>query len=77
MTQTLKVDLGERSYPIHIGRGLLAQPDLLKPHIAGSRVMVVTNETVDNILSRTRLNGVFATAPQREQALQLGEETTA
>ena len=46
MTQTLKVDLGERSYPIHIGRGLLAQPDLLQPHIAGSRVMVVTNETV-------------------------------
>lgn len=46
MTQTLKVDLGERSYPIRIGRGLLAQPELLKPHIAGSRVMVVTNETV-------------------------------
>ena len=26
--QTLKVDLGERSYPIYIGEGLLDQPEL-------------------------------------------------
>jgi len=43
---TLQVDLGERSYPIHIGSGLLTRPELLKPCIAGSRVAVVTNETV-------------------------------
>ena len=33
--QTLTVDLGERSYPIHIGASLLHQPaqfDLLGPH---------------------------------------------
>lgn len=35
--QTLKVDLGERSYPIYIGEGLLDQPELLAPHIAGRR----------------------------------------
>jgi 3-dehydroquinate synthetase len=35
--QTLKVDLGERSYPIHIGEGLLDQPELLAPHIAGGK----------------------------------------
>ena len=29
--QTLKVDLGERSYPIYIGEGLLDQPELLAP----------------------------------------------
>jgi 3-dehydroquinate synthase len=44
--KTLNVELGDRRYPIHIGSGLLRQPELLKPCIAGSRVMVVTNETV-------------------------------
>ena len=44
--QTLKVELGERSYPIHIGEGLLDKPELLAPHIAGRQVAIVSNETV-------------------------------
>lgn len=44
--QTLKVDLGERSYPIHIGEGLLDRPELLVPHIAGRQVAIISNETV-------------------------------
>ena len=44
--QTLTVDLGERSYPIYIGTGLLDQPQLLSPHIPGRQVLVVSNETV-------------------------------
>ncbi|RZA18082.1 MAG: 3-dehydroquinate synthase, partial [Proteobacteria bacterium] len=44
--QTLKVDLGERSYPIYIGEGLLDQASLLAPHIAGRKVAVVSNATV-------------------------------
>lgn len=44
--QTLNVDLGDRSYPIYIGGGLLSQADLLRRHIAGKQVLVVTNETV-------------------------------
>ena len=44
--KTLPLDLGERSYPIYIGAGLLNQADLLKKHIAGSRVAIVTNATV-------------------------------
>jgi len=44
--KTLNVELGERRYPIHIGSGLLHRPELLQPCIAGSRVAVVTNETV-------------------------------
>ncbi|MDD0973651.1 3-dehydroquinate synthase [Pseudomonas fontis] len=44
--QTLKVELGERSYPIYIGEGLLDQPELLAPHIAGRQVAIVSNETV-------------------------------
>lgn len=44
--QTLKVELGERSYPIHIGEGLLDQPELLAPHIVGRQVAIVSNTTV-------------------------------
>ncbi len=44
--QTLTVDLGERSYPIHIGAGLLARAELILPHLAQPRVAIVTNTTV-------------------------------
>ncbi len=44
--QTLKVDLGDRSYPIYIGDDLLSQRDLLRQHIHGNQVLVVSNETV-------------------------------
>jgi len=44
--QTLEVDLGDRSYPIHIGPGLLGNEGLLTPHIHGNQVMIVSNETV-------------------------------
>lgn len=45
----LKVSLGERSYPIQIGHGLLARPDLIVPHLTMPRAMVVTNETVGSL----------------------------
>lgn len=44
--QTLHVDLGDRSYPIYIGSGLLGSPELVAPHVRGSQVMIVSNETV-------------------------------
>jgi 3-dehydroquinate synthase len=44
--RTLTVGLGERSYPIHIGRGLLARPELFAPHLGSGRIAVITNETV-------------------------------
>jgi len=44
--KTLHVDLGERSYPIHIGQGLLQQADLILPHIHGKTTVTVSNETV-------------------------------
>ena len=44
--KTLTVDLGERSYPIYIGLGLLQKADLLTRHIRSRQVMVVTNTTV-------------------------------
>ncbi len=44
--QTLNVDLGHRSYPIHIGPGLLNRGDLLLPHLAQARAVIVTNTCV-------------------------------
>lgn len=44
--QTLQVDLGERSYPIYIGKDLLSRAECIVPHLAGRQVAVVTNETV-------------------------------
>ncbi|HET8729729.1 MAG TPA: 3-dehydroquinate synthase [Moraxellaceae bacterium] len=43
---SLSVALGDRSYPIHIGSGLLDRADLLAAAIRGRQVMVVTNTTV-------------------------------
>jgi 3-dehydroquinate synthase len=56
----LRVELGERSYPIYIGAGLLGQAELLRPHIAGKQVMIVSNETVAPLYLdkvRSGLNG--------------------
>lgn len=44
--KTLEVALAERSYPIYIGQDLLSQPDLLRKHIKGKEVLIVTNETI-------------------------------
>ncbi|HEY0665448.1 MAG TPA: 3-dehydroquinate synthase [Gallionella sp.] len=44
--QTLTVGLAERSYPIHIGAGLLDHAELLKDHLSRKRVAIVTNTTV-------------------------------
>ncbi len=46
MMKTLQVSLADRSYPIYIGDGLLAQAELLEKHIKGTEVLVVTNTTI-------------------------------
>lgn len=59
MMKTLVVELGERHYPIHIGEGLLARAELVRPHVAGRQVMLVTNETVAPIYLQKTL-AIFA-----------------
>jgi 3-dehydroquinate synthase len=44
--QPLRVALGERSYPIHIGAGLLGEAALYAPYAGGRRAAVVTNAVV-------------------------------
>ena len=51
---TVDVELGERSYPIYIGDGLLTgdaatAAGYLQPHVHGSQVLVVTNEVLERL----------------------------
>ena len=48
--QRLEVALGDRSYPIYIGHSLLASKDLLREHIRGKQVLLVSNTTVAPLL---------------------------
>ena len=43
--QTLTVALGERSYPIHVGEGLLGAAGEWLPQARSARVVIVTNPT--------------------------------
>lgn len=66
------VDLSGLEYLDSSGLGLLLA--LSKEYGAqGGRLVLVTNETVDNILSLTRLNGIFSTAVDLSEAAQLAE----
>ncbi len=44
--KTVTVNLSDRSYPIHIGAGLLDHAELVGKHVHGKQVMIVSNETV-------------------------------
>jgi 3-dehydroquinate synthase len=44
---TVNVELGDRAYPIRIGSGLIDRTDILRPHIGGSLIAIVTNSTVE------------------------------
>ncbi|HSK48554.1 MAG TPA: STAS domain-containing protein [Coriobacteriia bacterium] len=64
------VDLSDLEYLDSSGLGLLLS--LSKEYGAqGGKLVLVTNETVDNILSLTRLNGIFSTADDVTEAQQM------
>ncbi len=46
MIETLRLELGERAYPIHIGTDLLGKAELLLPYLKQKNAVVVTNTTV-------------------------------
>ncbi|WP_432454726.1 MULTISPECIES: 3-dehydroquinate synthase [unclassified Agarivorans] len=58
--ECLTVALGERSYPITIGQGLISQPDFFTSAIASKKVMVVTNTTVAELYLEPLLKGLSA-----------------
>lgn len=42
----LNVPLGQRAYPVLIGRGMLGRTEVLAPYLDGRQVMVITNDVV-------------------------------
>ena len=58
--KTLTVALNARSYPIHIGSGLLHHAQLFTPHIQGNQVLIVSNETIAPLYLPTLLNNLSA-----------------
>ncbi|MFA7290697.1 MAG: 3-dehydroquinate synthase [Rhodocyclaceae bacterium] len=58
--QYLTVQLGERSYPILIGGGLLDQPELLLPYLQRKKVAIVSNTTVAPLYLDRLRNGLGA-----------------
>jgi 3-dehydroquinate synthase len=51
--ESLSVALGERSYPIHIGPGLIGRDELYRPYLAGGSAAIVTNTVVGPLYLQT------------------------
>lgn len=58
--KVLQVDLGQRTYPIYLGSGLLGQPDLFRKHTQCKKVLLVTNTVVAPLYLRTVCNALQA-----------------
>src|SRR6185503_10106627 len=65
--QTLNVALDARSYPIHIGAGLLERVELIAERLPQKKVAIVTNSTV----------GPLYLGPLRQALAARGIETVA
>jgi 3-dehydroquinate synthase len=46
MRERIDIALGERSYPILIGPGLISDPSVFDEHVGARALLVVTNETI-------------------------------
>ncbi len=55
---SLQVSLGERSYPIHIGPGLIARSGFLAACVPGHDVLLVSNETVAPLYLEAAVEGL-------------------
>lgn len=74
--ETVRVALGARSYPIHIGAGALDAAELYRPHLRGGRVAVISNPAVAR-LYLARVKAVLARAgaePAVEVLVEDGEQ---
>jgi 3-dehydroquinate synthase len=67
--QTLQVGLAERSYPIHIGSGLLRHAELLLPHIPRKRAVIVSNTTVTPLYLKQLSDGLVANGVQVQSVI--------
>lgn len=70
--ESLRVELGERAYPIHIGPGIFDRAELYRPYLDGGRVAVITDEAVAP-LYLARLKHALGSARMIELVLAPGE----
>jgi 3-dehydroquinate synthase len=68
--QDVRVNLGERAYPIHIGAGLIDQAALYAPHLQGGTAAVVTNAVVAPLYLE-RVQRALAAAGARSVAIEI------
>ncbi len=68
----INVELPERSYPIYIGTNLLNDAELLRSHVKGNQVMVVTNETIAPMYL-DKVNAAFSSYHLNQVILPDGE----
>ena len=72
--ESLRVALGSRAYPIHIGAGLIGRPELYREYLSGGSAAIVTNAVVGPLCLeevRKALHGARITeivVPDGEQA---------
>jgi len=45
--KTINIDLGKRSYPIHIGQNLFDNNDLVAKYTTQKKIAIITNETIE------------------------------
>lgn len=69
----LVIELGDRSYPIHIGPGVLGRPGIVDAVLPGDDVMLVSNETVLPLWG-ARAEAAFAGRRIARFAIPDGEE---
>ena len=71
--ETLTVELGDRSYPIHIGRGLRHASEYFAPLLQGRRAVIITNETVGPLYLDDLRNTLMPLQDKPVAALQLAD----
>lgn len=72
--RTLNLDLGERSYPIFIGDGILGTEEFFERYVATDQVMVVSNTTVAPLYMTTVRKALGAFSKVDEVVLPDGEQ---
>ncbi len=60
----LEVGLGDRSYPIHVGRGILGNPELYTSVLRSRQILVVSNPTIAALWLAPLKNALAEWAPQ-------------
>ncbi|HEY5665359.1 MAG TPA: 3-dehydroquinate synthase [Gammaproteobacteria bacterium] len=73
MTDTITVSLGQRSYPIHIGSGLLSAGNELAQSTDATQLLIITNEIVAP-LYLDRVEQAFAEREPKSLILPDGEQ---